>query len=190
MKKDIVSMTRQELEDELKALGCPGYRAGQVYSWLSKGVRDFEQMSNLPAALRQQLQENYRLYRPKVLNKQVSQLDGTIKYLWELYDGNAVETVVMSYQHGNTVCVSCQVGCRQGCAFCASTIGGLVRSLEPSEILDEVLFSELDSGKKISNIVLMGIVGSQRSLRSLRRRICSLRSPCHCMRRTMRRARA
>ena len=157
MKKDIVSLTKAELEEELKALGCPAYRAKQVYSWLSKGVRDFDQMSNLPVQLRQQLRENYHLYRPKVLSKQVSRLDGTIKYLWELYDGNAVETVVMSYQHGNTVCVSCQVGCRQGCAFCASTIGGLVRSLEPSEILDEVLFSELDSGKKISNIVLMGI---------------------------------
>ena len=120
-------------------------------------MRDFEQMSNLPKALRDRLAANYRLYRPKVLSRQVSQIDGTIKYLWELYDGNAVETVVMSYQHGNTVCVSCQVGCRQGCAFCASTIGGLVRSLSASEILDEVLFSELDSGKKISNIVLMGI---------------------------------
>jgi 23S rRNA (adenine2503-C2)-methyltransferase len=92
-----------------------------------------------------------------VLKKQVSQIDGTIKYLWELSDGNAVETVVMQYKHGNTVCVSSQVGCRQGCAFCASTIGGLVRSLEPSEILDEVLFSQLDSELPISNIVLMGI---------------------------------
>ena len=114
-------------------------------------------MSDLPKSLREKLKENYRLYEPKVLKKQVSQLDGTIKYLWELYDGNAVETVVMRYQHGNTVCVSCQVGCRQGCAFCASTIGGLVRSLNPSEILDEVLFSQLDSGRRISNIVLMGI---------------------------------
>lgn len=91
------------------------------------------------------------------MKKQVSKIDGTIKYLWELEDGNAVETVVMSYKHGNTVCVSSQVGCRQGCAFCASTIGGLVRSLEPSEIIDEVLFSQIDSGKPISNIVLMGI---------------------------------
>ena len=92
-----------------------------------------------------------------MLRKQVSQIDGTIKYLWQLRDGNAVETVVMQYKHGNTVCVSSQVGCRQGCAFCASTIGGLVRGLEPSEILDEVLFSQLDSGLPISNIVLMGI---------------------------------
>lgn len=157
MEKDIVSMTLPELEADLAALGEPKYRARQVYEWLGRGVRDFGEMSNLPKALRDKLAANYRLWRPKVLSKQVSKLDGTIKYLWELYDGNAVETVVMSYQHGNTVCVSCQVGCRQGCAFCASTIGGLVRSLSASEILDEVRFSELDSGKKISNIVLMGI---------------------------------
>ena len=150
-------MTLPEIEADLAAMGEPKFRARQVYEWLCRGVRDFEQMSNLPKALRDRLAANYRLYRPKVLSRQVSQIDGTIKYLWELYDGNAVETVVMSYQHGNTVCVSCQVGCRQGCAFCASTIGGLVRSLSASEILDEVLFSELDSGKKISNIVLMGI---------------------------------
>ncbi len=150
-------MTLPEIEADFAALGEPKYRAKQVFEWLGRGVRDFEGMSNLPKSLREKLKANYHLYAPKVLQKQVSQIDGTIKYLWELYDGNAVETVVMSYQHGNTVCVSCQVGCRQGCAFCASTIGGLVRSLNASEILDEVLFSELDSGKKISNIVLMGI---------------------------------
>ncbi|MBQ5405750.1 MAG: 23S rRNA (adenine(2503)-C(2))-methyltransferase RlmN [Oscillospiraceae bacterium] len=157
MEKDIVSMTLPELEADFAALGEAKYRAKQVFSWLARGTRDFDAMSDLPKSLREKLKENYRLYEPKVLKKQVSQLDGTIKYLWELYDGNAVETVVMRYQHGNTVCVSCQVGCRQGCAFCASTIGGLVRSLNPSEILDEVLFSQLDSGRRISNIVLMGI---------------------------------
>lgn len=157
MGKDILSMLPQEIEGELAALGEPKYRAKQIFDWLSRGVRDFDEMTNLPKALKEKLKAEYRLYRPKVLSKQVSKLDGTIKYLWELYDGNAVETVVMSYKHGNTVCVSSQVGCRQGCAFCASTIGGLVRCLEPSEILDEVLFSQLDSGKPISNIVLMGI---------------------------------
>ena len=157
MKKDILSLLPQELEQELQALGEAKFRAKQIFSWLHRGVRDFDQMSNLPKSLRDKLKENYHLYEPKVLRRQVSQLDGTIKYLWELFDGNAVETVVMQYKHGNTVCVSSQVGCRQGCAFCASTIGGLVRSLEPSEILDEVLFSQLDSGKPISNIVLMGI---------------------------------
>lgn len=157
MGKDILSMLPQEIEGELAALGEPKYRAKQIFDWLSRGVRDFDEMTNLPKALKEKLKAEYTLYRPMVLSKQVSKLDGTIKYLWELYDGNAVETVVMSYKHGNTVCVSSQVGCRQGCAFCASTIGGLVRCLEPSEILDEVLFSQLDSGRPISNIVLMGI---------------------------------
>ncbi|MBR3473869.1 MAG: 23S rRNA (adenine(2503)-C(2))-methyltransferase RlmN [Oscillospiraceae bacterium] len=157
MKKDILSLLPNELEEELQALHEPRFRAKQIFSWLHRGIRDFELMSNLPKALREKLKENYVLYQPKVLRKQVSQLDGTIKYLWELADGNAVETVVMQYKHGNTVCVSSQVGCRQGCAFCASTIGGLVRCLEPSEILDEVLFSQMDSGLSISNIVLMGI---------------------------------
>ena len=157
MKKDLLSLLPEELETELVSLGEPKFRASQISKWLARGVRCFEEMSDLPKALRDKLEENYYLYRPKVLSKQISALDGTIKYLWELRDGNAVETVVMSYQYGNTVCISSQVGCRQGCAFCASTIGGLVRCLEPSEMLDEVLFSELDCGKKISNIVLMGI---------------------------------
>ena len=154
---DILSLLPEELEAELAALGEPRFRAAQVFQWLGRGVRDFEGMTNLSRELRQKLARRFRLYEPRVLSKQVSAVDGTIKYLWELHDGNAVETVVMSYRHGNTVCVSSQVGCRQGCAFCASTIGGLVRNLSASEILDEVLFSELDSGKKISNIVLMGI---------------------------------
>ena len=152
-----MSLLPYELESELAAMGEPRFRAAQIFQWLSRGVRDFEGMSNLSKGLREKLAQSFLLYEPKVLSKQVSAIDGTIKYLWELSDGNAVETVVMSYKHGNTVCVSSQVGCRQGCAFCASTIGGLVRNLRASEILDEVLFSELDSGKKISNIVLMGI---------------------------------
>ena len=157
MKKDILSLLPEEIERELENMGELKYRGMQIFSWLHRGVRDFDGMSNLSKSLREKLKENYSLYEPKVLKKQVSQIDGTIKYLWELADGNAVETVVMQYKHGNTVCVSSQVGCRQGCAFCASTIGGLVRCLEPSEILDEVLFSQLDSGLPISNIVLMGI---------------------------------
>lgn len=157
MVKNIVSMLPEELAADFAAMGLPKFRASQVYDWLAKGVRDFDSMSNLPAELRTRLKNEYEIYAPKVLSKQVSKIDGTIKYLWELKDGNAVETVVMSYKHGNTVCVSSQVGCRQGCAFCASTIGGLVRCLEAHEILDEVMFSQLDSGKRISNIVLMGI---------------------------------
>lgn len=157
MKKDLLSLLPEELENELVSMGEAKYRAAQIGRWLTRGARSFEEMSDLPKSLRDKLEENFFLYRPKVLSKQVSAVDGTIKYLWELRDGNAIETVVMSYQYGNTVCISSQVGCRQGCAFCASTIGGLVRCLDASEMLDEVLFSELDSGKKISHIVLMGI---------------------------------
>ena len=157
MKQDIVSLLPEELADALAELGEPKYRAAQVFRWLSRGVRDFDEMSDLSKSLRDRMKESFFIYRPRVLSKQVSKIDGTIKYLWELRDGNAVETVVMSYKYGNTVCISSQVGCRQGCAFCASTIGGLVRCLEPSEILDEVMFSQLDSGKPISHIVLMGI---------------------------------
>ena len=157
MKKDLASMLPAEIESYLAALGQPKFRAKQVFKWMGRGARSFDEMSDLPKSLREAMAEEFELYRPIVLSKQVSQIDGTIKYLWELRDGHAVETVVMSYKHGNTVCVSTQVGCRQGCAFCASTIGGLVRDLLPSEILDEVLFSQIDSGKPISNIVLMGI---------------------------------
>lgn len=155
--KDILSMLPEEIDADFAALGLPKFRAKQVFKWLGRGVRSFDEMSDLPKELREKLKTEYTLYKPTVLNKQVSQIDGTVKYLWQLHDGNAVETVVMSYKHGNTVCISTQVGCRQGCAFCASTIGGLVRCLEPSEMLDEVMFSQTDSGKPISNIVLMGI---------------------------------
>lgn len=155
--KNIKSMLPEEIAADFERLGQPKYRAKQVFKWLGRGVASFDEMSDIPKGLREILKQEYFLYRPKVISKQVSQIDGTIKYLWELHDGNAVETVVMSYKHGNTVCVSSQVGCRQGCAFCASTIGGLVRCLEPYEILDEVMFSQIDSGKPISNIVLMGI---------------------------------
>lgn len=156
-KIDIKSMLPQELSAYLVSCGEPAYRSKQVFSWLQKGCGSFDEMTNLPISLRTKMSESCHLYAPKVLRRQQSQIDGTIKYLWELYDGNAVETVVMRYHHGNTVCISTQVGCRQGCAFCASTIGGLVRNLSASEILDEVLFSEKDSGLPISNIVLMGI---------------------------------
>ena len=157
IKKDIISLLPEEISQEFKTLGLPSFRAKQVSEWLSKGVSSFDEMLNLPKDLREKLGGMYTIFRPKVLRKQTSQLDGTIKYLWELYDGNAVETVLMKNNYGNTVCVSTQVGCRQGCAFCASTIGGLIRNLEPSEILNEVMFTQLDSGTKISNIVLMGI---------------------------------
>ncbi len=157
MTKHLRSMTIPELSQLLKELGQPAFRAKQVFTWLHKGVRSYEEMTNLPKALRDTLEENYPLHAPEVVRKQESQKDGTIKYLWELSDGNCVETVLMRYHYGNTVCISTEVGCRMGCAFCASTLGGLVRRLEPNEMLEQVMFTQLDSGLPISHIVLMGI---------------------------------
>ena len=154
---DIKSMTLEELTAWLKDQGEPAFRAKQVFKWLYRGVTSFEEMTDLSKALRQRLAETALLTPPQVARKQVSQEDGTIKYLWRLSDGNCVESVLMRYQHGNTVCISCQVGCRMGCAFCASTIAGKVRDLTPAEMADQVLFTQLDSGAPISNIVLMGI---------------------------------
>ncbi len=154
---NLKNLTQQELADILKSLGQPAFRAKQVYTWLHKGVRSYEEMTNLPKALRDQLSENYPIQAPNVVRKQESKKDGTIKYLWQLSDGNCVETVLMRYNYGNTVCISTEVGCAMGCAFCASTIGGLVRRLEAFEMLDEVLFTQIDSGLPISRIVLMGI---------------------------------
>lgn len=157
MKQDIKSKTRSELAEELAALGEPSFRAKQVFQWLHRGARSFEEMTNLSKPLRAMLDERYEITSPEVLRKQTDASDGTIKYLWRLKDGNCVETVLMRYHHGNTVCISSEVGCPMGCAFCASTIGGLVRRLQASEMLDEVLFTQLESGLEISNIVLMGI---------------------------------
>ena len=154
---DLKSMTLEEMETLLKSMGQPSFRAGQVFSWLHKGAVSFDEMTDLPKSLREKLAAECYITRPTVERKQVSAQDGTIKYLWKLADGNCIETVLMRYQHGNTVCISCQVGCRMGCAFCASTLGGKIRDLTPSEMLDQVLFTQLDSGAEISNIVLMGI---------------------------------
>ena len=156
-KRDIKSMLPEELERSLKDMGEPAFRAKQIFKWLWTGVETFEEMSNIPQKLRERLDREFYITCPQVERKQCSAVDGTIKYLWRLRDGNCVESVVMRYEHGNTVCVSSQVGCAMGCAFCASTIGGRVRNLAPSEIMDQVLFSQKDSGVKISNIVMMGI---------------------------------
>ena len=154
---NLKSMTLAEVTAALKEMGQPAFRGKQVYTWLHKGVRSYEEMSNLSKDLRSALAEKYPIVPPEVVRKQESARDGTIKYLWRLSDGNCVETVLMRYNYGNTVCISTEVGCRMGCAFCASTIGGLVRKLEPYEMLDEVLFTQIDSGLPISRIVLMGI---------------------------------
>ena len=154
---NLKSLTLPEMAAEFQKLGQPGFRAKQVYTWLHKGARSYDEMTNLPKALREALAEKYPICPPKVVRKQESQRDGTIKYLWQLHDGNCVETVLMRYHYGNTVCISTEVGCRMGCAFCASTLGGLVRRLEPFEMLDQVLFTQVDSGLPVSHIVLMGI---------------------------------
>ena len=154
---NLKSQTLAELGALFKEMGEPAFRAKQVYKWLHGGVRTYDEMTNLPQSLRQKLAQSWPIHAPEVVRKQESRQDGTIKYLWKLHDGNCVETVLMRYHYGNTVCISTEVGCRMGCAFCASTIGGLVRRLEPYELLDQVLFTQVDSGLPISHIVLMGI---------------------------------
>ena len=154
---NLKSLTQTELAEVFKNMGQPAFRAGQVYGWLQKGICGYDEMTNIPKSLRTVLEERYPLCPPKVVRRQESKKDGTIKYLWQLHDGNCVETVLMRYHYGNTVCISTEVGCRMGCAFCASTLGGLVRKLEPFEMLDQVAFTQRDSGLPISHIVLMGI---------------------------------
>ena len=157
MKTDLKSMTLAQMQAEFRALGEPAFRAKQVFTWLHRGVESFSEMTNLSKALREKLDGLYTITVPRVARAQRSQKDGTIKYLWRLGDGNCVESVVMQYHHGNTICISSEVGCPMGCKFCASTLGGLVRRLAPSELLDQVIFSQKESGLPISNIVLMGI---------------------------------
>lgn len=154
---DIKSKNQEELTAFLKELKEPSFRSKQLFQWMHQGATSFDDMTNLSKSLREKLKETCHFTPPEILRKQVSKEDGTIKYLWQLSDGNSVETVLMKYAHGNTVCISCQVGCNMGCVFCASTIGGKVRDLTPAEMLDQVLFTQIDSGVKISNIVLMGI---------------------------------
>ena len=154
---DIRSMTLEELTAALRDMGEPAFRGKQVFTWLHRGVRSFDEMSDISKPLREKLAGTYRAGGLTAAQKQVSRTDGTIKYLWELHDGNCIETVLMRYRHGNTVCISSQVGCRMGCAFCASTLGGKVRDLSPGEMLEQVIFAQADGGVPVSNIVLMGI---------------------------------
>ena len=150
-------LTYEELENLILSSGEKKFRASQVFSWLHKGVRSFDEMTNVSKSLRERLAENYYVSSPEIVKKLESKLDKTKKYLFRLHDGNMVESVVMYYNHGISICVSSQVGCAMGCKFCASTIGGLVRSLTPGEILDQIIFAQSDIGERISNIVMMGI---------------------------------
>ncbi len=157
MKADVLSMFPNELSELCVTLGQPKYRGKQIFEGLYKGNRDFTDFSVLPKAFREKLSEHAYIPTAKIKRKLVSAIDGTVKYLYELHDGETVESVFMRYHHGNTMCISTQVGCRMGCAFCASTKAGLVRSLEPSEMLLQVLEAERDLGERVSNIVLMGM---------------------------------
>ena len=155
--RNIASLLPQELKDLLAQMGEPAFRAEQIFSWIhQKTVSSYDEMSNLPAALRTKLAEGEPFALPVPTQKQVS-ADGTVKYLLTLPDGNSVEAVLMSYNYGDSLCISSQIGCRMGCRFCASTMGGLVRNLTADEMAGEVYAVQKDSGRKVSHIVLMGI---------------------------------
>ena len=155
-KTDILSLTLKEVEELIVSLGEPKFRAKQIYGWITKGMWGAE-MRNIPKSLIEKLNDVCEFRLPKVKLKLVSKIDGTVKYLFELIDGECIESVFMRYEHGNTICISSQVGCRMGCKFCASTILGRVRNLTPSEMLGQVIAAEKDMGERISNIVMMGI---------------------------------
>lgn len=158
MKKDILSLNLEELTAEILALGQPKFRAKQIYRWLHKVfVTDFSQMSDLSLELRRILDDNFVIFQCSIEKKLISEYDGTIKYLFRLYDGEYIESVLMKYKYGYTVCVSSQVGCRMGCTFCASTLSGVVRSLEASEILSQVYSISRDNDIRVSHVVMMGM---------------------------------
>jgi 23S rRNA (adenine2503-C2)-methyltransferase len=156
MKKDLKSMTLAEIEDVVVSGNFEKYRAKQIFEKLKKGAMTLDEI-NIPNKLRDYLAQDYFIAELKVERELISKLDGTRKYLFRLFDDEFIESVLMEYHHGNTLCISTQVGCRMGCKFCASTLGGLVRNLYPSEMLSQIQLAEKTSGKKISNIVMMGI---------------------------------
>ena len=154
---DIKSMTEDELKIDMVRQGEKSFRAAQLYEWMHKKLaRGFEEMTNLPASLREKLRETYEYTALGAVRVQESAVDGTRKYLFELADGNLVESVWMRYKHGNSVCISSQAGCRMGCAFCASALDGLARNLTPSEMLDQIYSITLLTGERVSNVVVMG----------------------------------
>lgn len=154
---DLLSMLPEEITDYVIELGQPKYRGKQIFEGLYKNARSIDELTSLPVSFRQKLSLSSFVATAKIKRKLVSQIDGTVKYLFELHDGETVESVFMRYQHGNTMCISTQVGCRMGCAFCASTKAGLVRSLLPSEMLLQIIECQRDLNERVSNIVLMGM---------------------------------
>ena len=157
MKPDVLSMFPEELKELAVSLGQPAYRGIQIFEGIYKGAEYFGQLTSLPAPFRSRLEEEALFPRITVKRKLVSEIDGTVKYLYVLGDGETVESVFMRYKHGNTICVSTQVGCRMGCSFCASTKAGLVRSLAPSEMLLQIIAAERDLRERVDNIVMMGM---------------------------------
>ena len=157
MLKNIRSMTIEEIAKDFEELKFPKFRAKQVYSWVQeKCVESFDEMTNLSKDMREQLAENYSFYNCKINTKLVSKIDDTVKYLFELHDGEFVESVVMKYKYGYSICISTQVGCKMGCTFCASAIGGFVRNLDAGEMLSEIFAAQNDLDVKINHLVLMG----------------------------------
>lgn len=157
MKKDIRAYEYEELQKELERLGEKPFRAKQIYEWLHVKLADrFDEMTNLSVKLREKLAEEYDIFPVQMAERQQSKLDGTNKFLFRLYDGNMVESVLMRYKHGNSVCISSQAGCRMGCVFCASTIGGLKRNLSASEMLGQIYQIQKIIGERVSNVVIMG----------------------------------
>ncbi|MDD3183751.1 MAG: 23S rRNA (adenine(2503)-C(2))-methyltransferase RlmN [Anaerostipes sp.] len=154
---DIRSMTLKELEQYMESIGEKKFRAKQVYEWFHKRLAlSFDEMNNIPKALKEKLKEQCTMMELKEIEHFVSKIDGTRKYLFELEDGNIIESVLMKYKHGNSVCISSQAGCRMGCKFCASTLGGLDRSLTPSEMVGQIYAIQKDTGERVSNVVVMG----------------------------------
>ena len=152
----ISSMTPSQLSEYMASIGQPAFRAGQIFKWLSLGVDSFDQMTNLSKDLRQKLDDSCYIEMPQLLRKQVSAKDGTIKYLFGLRDGNSIESVLMEYKHGTSICISTQAGCKMGCIFCASFDPARSRNLSAGEIIGQILMAQKDSGRTVSNIVLMG----------------------------------
>ena len=156
-KKDIRAYTYEQLQEEMKGIGEKAFRGKQIYEWLHVRLADsFDEMTNLSKALREKLEAQYAIFPVELAARQESKLDGTNKFLFRLRDGNMVESVLMRYKHGNSVCISSQVGCRMGCRFCASTIGGLERNLSPSEMLGQIYQIQKMIGERVSNVVIMG----------------------------------
>lgn len=156
-KLDIKSMTDSEICDNLIEYNLPKFRVSQIIEWARKGVNDFSEMTNLPISLREKLSEKFYLAGVKIRRKLVSEIDGTVKYLFELTDGELIESVFMRYHHGNTVCISTQVGCLMGCKFCASGLNGKSRDLTASEMLSQIEAAARDNGERVSNVVMMGM---------------------------------